>query len=89
MLRVLIGTTYLFGAASVAMIFAADPGQDTTWGLRLFSLSLFLSLVLAMLLVYRLRLDSLRLLLPWYGIPYEVWLIGSPPRQEGPGAVVA
>jgi hypothetical protein len=86
----LIGTAYLLGGVSAAIISSTAPGQDAArWGPPVFSLGLLLALVLTVLLVYRVRLDYPRLLLPWYGIPYQVWLIGSPPRHEGLGAAVA
>jgi hypothetical protein len=83
LLRFLVGTAYLAAGASVAIILSADPGDDVRWGVRLLSLALILGLVFTMLLVSRLRLDNLRLLLPWYGIPYLAWLIGGPPTREG------
>jgi hypothetical protein len=88
-LRTLIGTAYLIAGVSAEIISSSDPGQDVRWGLRLFSFGLLLALVFTVLLVYRLRLDYLRLLLPWYGIPYQVWLIGSSPRHEGLGAAAS
>jgi hypothetical protein len=88
-LRLPSGRRYLLGGTSVAIVFSAEPGEDSRWGLRLFLLSLVPALVLTVLLITRLRLDYLRSLLPWYGIPYLVWLIGAPPRGQGPGAVIA
>jgi hypothetical protein len=88
-LRVLLGTAYLAAGASVAIIFSAEPGQDITWGLRLFTLSLIPALVFTVLLITRLRFEYLRLSLPWYGLPYQLWLIGAPPRSEGIQAIIA
>jgi hypothetical protein len=65
LLRFLVGTAFLAAGASVAIILSADPGDDVRWGVRLLSLALIPGLVFTMLLVSRLRLDYLRLLLPW------------------------
>jgi hypothetical protein len=91
-LRVLLGSTYLIGAASVAIIFSIDPGQNTRemrWGLRLLLFGCGLALVTTVFLIVRLGSSYLRLLLPWYGVPYLAWLIGGPPRGEGRFAATA
>jgi hypothetical protein len=88
-LRLILGTAYLIGGTSVGIIFSGEPGSDIRVGLRLFSLSMLFAGVATVLLIVRLRLDYVRLLLPWYGLPYQLWLIGAPPSGEGTPAVFA
>ena len=88
-LRILLGTGYLVAGASVAILLSTVPGADIRWGFRLFTVSVVPTIVATVLLIARLRFDYLRLLLPWYGIPYIAWLIGAPPSREGIPAILA
>jgi hypothetical protein len=76
---------HLIGGTSVGIIFSGEPGSDIRMDLRLFSLSMLVAGVATVLLIVRLRLDDVRLSLPWYGLPYQLWLIGAtaPGRAGG------
>jgi hypothetical protein len=89
LLRLLLGTAYVIGAASVLIHFSGEPDENVRLGSSLLLLAWVLGLMFNLLLILRLRLDYLRVLLPWYGLPYLVWLIASPPLGEGLGAAVA
>jgi hypothetical protein len=72
-------------SASVAIIFSATSGddiEDIRWGLRLFPVGFVFAVPATVLVIVRSRTQLVWLFLPWFGLPYLVWLIAAPPQRD-------